>query len=101
VLGARHRTYGVSHAAALPGGSVPQSPRWTVQHRGGQHRRTPASWSPRNALLRPLDSSSSGPHACVAARSGMDAGNPLTERRRSRTDRAWGCHTAQVLKSWA
>ena len=24
----------------------------------------------------------------------------LTERRRSRTDRAWGYHTAQVLKSW-
>jgi hypothetical protein len=23
----------------------------------------------------------------------------LTERRRSRTDRAWGCHTAQVLKT--
>jgi hypothetical protein len=30
------------------------------------------------------------------------AGNGLTERRRSRTDRAWGCHTAQVLKTcWA
>ena len=25
--------------------------------------------------------------------------NPLTERRRSRTDRAWGYHTAQVLKT--
>src|SRR4051794_29773669 len=28
--------------------------------------------------------------------------NGLTERRRSRTDRAWGYHTAQVLKTcWA
>ena len=27
---------------------------------------------------------------------------PVTERRRSRTDRAWGYHTAQVLKTcWA
>ena len=29
-----------------------------------------------------------------------EAANGLTERRRSRTDRAWGCHTAQVLKPW-
>ncbi len=30
------------------------------------------------------------------------AKNGLTERRRSRTDRAWGYHTAQVLKTrWA
>ena len=31
-----------------------------------------------------------------------EAANGLTERRRSRTDRAWGYHTAQVLKTcWA
>jgi len=57
------------------------------------------------------------PPPCVAApggldgpplRPGMEPGAPrrrriaelgLTERRRSRTDRAWGHHTAQVLKS--
>src|SRR4051794_15418439 len=42
----------------------------------------------------------------LAARTSRDcrehAANGLTERRRSRTDRAWGYHTAQVLKTcWA
>ena len=33
---------------------------------------------------------------------GQSLAIPVTERRRSRTDRAWGYHTAQVLKTcWA
>ena len=43
-----------------------------------------------------------GSRISLAATGRRAAQSASTERRRSRTDRAWGCHTAQVLKTcWA
>jgi hypothetical protein len=53
---------------------------------GGLERQTPSAQPPISRARKPF----------------RETANGLTERRRSRTDRAWGYHTAQVLKTcWA
>ncbi len=60
------------------------------------------SQPPRKAAPSGLDRSFRSSRASVPAQfqPRRDAKIGFTERRRSRTDRAWGYHTAQVLKSW-
>ena len=81
------------HRRCLPRGLRPQAPVPAPQPR----RSPPPQGGPSRSRAGVPSAPTSNRRRTASP---SDAANGLTERRRSRTDRAWGCHTAQVLKSW-